>query len=217
LEIGMEILVQQQYDRLAHIYDQRWQGYITNTLSFLVDWAQIAPTETVLDVACGTGELERLLVERHAEQPITGVDFSDPMLAIARQKFADHPSVTFQPASASALPWPQLEFDVVVCANAFHYFNEPESVLAEMRRVLQPSGRVVILDWCRDFLLCRLCDWGLSLIDPAHKNCYTEAELNEFLQGAGYQVQRSQRVRFGLIWGLMVIEAIPLEPASRHQ
>jgi hypothetical protein len=30
-------------------------------------------------------------------------------------------------------------------------------------------------------------------------------------------VQRSQRVRFGLIWGLMVIEAIPLEPASRHQ
>lgn len=209
----MEILVQQQYDRLAHIYDQRWQGYITNTLSFLVNWAQIAATERVLDVACGTGELERLLVEQQPEQAIAGVDFSEQMLAIARPKFTDQPTVTFQQASASALPWPQSEFDVVVCANAFHYFNEPTQVLTEMRRVLHPTGRIVILDWCRDFLLCRLCDWGLSLIDPAHKNCYTEAELHGFLQGAGYQVQRSQRVRFGLIWGLMAIEAMPSEPS----
>ena len=100
----MEGLVQQQYDRLAHIYDQRWQGYITNTLSFLVDWAQILPSETVLDVACGTGELERRLVEQHPEQPITGVDFSEPMLAIARQKLEPYPSINFQQASASVLP-----------------------------------------------------------------------------------------------------------------
>ena len=52
----METLVQQQYDRLAQIYDQRWQFYITNTLSFLIEWAVIAPGEKVLDVACGTGE-----------------------------------------------------------------------------------------------------------------------------------------------------------------
>lgn len=208
----METLVQQQYDRLAAIYDQRWQGYITNTLSFLVDWAQIAPAETVLDVACGTGELERRLIERQGGQVVTGVDFSDQMLAIARPKFADQPSVTFQQASASALPWQQPEFDVVVCANAFHYFNEPDQVLVEMRRVLHPTGRVVILDWCRDFVVCRLCDWVLGWLDPAHKNCYTEAELHDLLTAAGYRIQRSQRVRFGLIWGLMAVEAIPKQP-----
>ena len=74
----METLVQQQYDRLAAVYDQRWQGYITNTLAFLVDWARIAPAETVLDVACGTGELERLLIEQQAKQIVTGVDFFEP-------------------------------------------------------------------------------------------------------------------------------------------
>lgn len=205
----METLVQQQYDRLAAVYDQRWQFYITNTLSFLVDWAQVQPTATVLDVACGTGELERLLTAEHPDQAITGVDFSDQMLAIARPKFANHPAVTFQQASASALPWPQPEFDVVLCANAFHYFDSPGQVLAEMQRVLHPGGRVVILDWCRDFLVCRLCDWVLSRFDPAHKNCYTEAELHEFLRTAGYRIQRSQRVRFGLIWGLMAVEAVP--------
>ncbi len=208
----MEVLVKQQYDRLAHIYDQRWQGYITNTLSFLVDWAQILPSETVLDVACGTGELERRLVEQHPEQAIAGVDFSESMLAIARQKLESYPAITFQQASAAALPWQQAAFNVVLCANAFHYFNEPDRALAEMQRVLRSGGRVVILDWCRDFLVCRFCDWVLNLVDPAHKNCYTEAELHEFLTAAGYQIQRTRRVRFGLIWGLMAIEAMPSRP-----
>jgi ubiquinone/menaquinone biosynthesis C-methylase UbiE len=204
----METLVQQQYDRLATIYDQRWQYYITNTLTFLVNWAQVAPTEMVLDVACGTGELERLLIARQAQQVITGVDFAPQMVAIAQQKCADHPTVTFQAASATALPWRQPEFDVVLCANAFHYFDRPEQVLAEMQRVLQSQGRVVILDWCRDFLVCRVCDWILGWFDPAHKRCYTEAELHALLTGAGYRIPRSQRVRFGLIWGLMAVEAV---------
>ncbi|NEQ46182.1 MAG: methyltransferase domain-containing protein [Leptolyngbya sp. SIOISBB] len=207
----METLVQQQYDRLASIYDQRWQFYITRTLSFLVEWARISPDKTVLDVACGTGELERLLVEQHSEQTITGVDFSEPMLAIARQKLEARPSVTFQQASAAALPGPPSDFDVVICANAFHYFNEPEQVLSEMQRVLRPTGRVVILDWCRDFLVCRFCDWVLSRFDPGHQNCYTEAELHELLTRAGYRIQRSQRHRFGFIWGLMAVEAVPLD------
>lgn len=203
----MESVVRQQYERLADIYDQRWQNYITNTLSFFVNWVQLAPQERVLDVACGTGELERMLVERHAQQRVTGVDFADRMLAIAQHKCAAFPQVCFHQASASALPWQSPEFDVVLCANAFHYFHQPAVVLAEMKRVLQPDGKVMILDWCRDFLICRLCDWVLGWLDPAHQNCYTEAELHHLLEQAGYRIERSQRVRFGWIWGLMVVEA----------
>ena len=200
--------MQQQYDRLAPIYDQRWQFYITNTLSFLIEWAGIAPEDKVLDVACGTGELERRLTVQHPQQTIVGVDLSAQMLAIAQPKCVDHPHVSFQPASASALPWQHPQFDVVVCANAFHYFDTPDAVLGEMQRVLQASGRVFLLDWCRDFVVCRLCDWVLGWFDPAHKRCYTEAELHKLLVTAGYSIQRSQRVRFGLIWGLMAVEAV---------
>ncbi|MEM0979904.1 MAG: methyltransferase domain-containing protein [Cyanobacteria bacterium P01_H01_bin.58] len=203
----MEALVQQQYDRLASIYDQRWQFYITHTLTFLVDWAKISPSDRVLDVACGTGELECRLVEQHPHQVIVGVDFAAAMLAIAQSKFPVASSVSFQQAPAAALPWQTPEFDVVVCANAFHYFDHPQTVLAEMARVLHPHGRVVILDWCRDFWVCRVCDWLLDWFDPAHKRCYTQAELHAILTVAGYHVQRSQRVRFGFIWGLMVVEA----------
>ncbi|MEO1094759.1 MAG: methyltransferase domain-containing protein [Cyanobacteria bacterium J06638_28] len=203
----MEALVQQQYDRLASIYDQRWRVYITHTLSFLVDWARIASSEHVLDVACGTGELEGRLIERHPQQAIVGVDFAAAMLAIARTKFPATSSVSFQQASAADLPWQTPQFDVVICANAFHYFDHPQTVLAEMARALHPHGRVVILDWCRDFWVCRICDWLLGWLDPAHQRCYTEAELHAILTIAGYQVQRSQRIRLGLIWGLMAVEA----------
>ena len=205
----METLVQEQYNRLAAIYDQRWQFYISNTLSFLVDWAKIAPRQRVLDVACGTGELERLLTARHPQQTIVGVDFSKQMLAIARQKGEVLTHVRFQQASAAALPWQKPQFDVVICANACHYFDHPETVLAEMRRVLSHTGRVIILDWCRDFLVCRLCDWVLGWFDSAYKRCYSEAELHALLKAKGYQIRRAQRVRFGLIWGLMAVEAIP--------
>ncbi|MGF1461400.1 MAG: class I SAM-dependent methyltransferase [Leptolyngbyaceae cyanobacterium] len=206
----MEGLVQQQYDRWAAIYDQRWRFYIHNTLSFLLDWVPVNTGDHVLDVACGTGELERRLVTRHPDLAISGVDFSSEMLAIAQQKCADLPTVSFQVASATALPWQSGEFDWVICANAFHYFDAPQLALAEMQRMLKPSGRVVILDWCRDFWVCRLCDWVLGWLDPAHKNCYTEAELHDLLALAEYRIERSQRLRFGLIWGLMAVEAVPL-------
>ncbi|NER81934.1 MAG: methyltransferase domain-containing protein [Leptolyngbya sp. SIO1D8] len=204
----MEMLVQAQYDRLATIYDRRWQFYITNTLSFLVVWAGIAPQDQVLDVACGTGEFERLLTAKHPQQAITGVDFSASMLAIAREKCAAFSQVRFRQASATALPWPQPQFDIVVCANAFHYFDQPTSVLAEMGRVLHPGGKIVILDWCRDFWACRLCDWVLGWFDPAYQQCYSEAELHDLIQAAGYSIQRAQRIRFGVIWGMMAVEAI---------
>lgn len=209
----METRVRQQYDRLAEIYDQRWQFYITNTLAFLVDWAEIRPSEQVLDVACGTGELERRLAFRNPQQKLWGIDFSEKMLAIAQAKCADLPYVSFQQASASALPWQEPQFNAIVCANAFHYFDEPVVTLQEMQRVLCFEGRIIILDWCRDFLVCRLCDWILGWVDPAHKRCYTEMELHRCLTLAGYKVQRSQRVRFGLIWGLMAVEAI-VDPNS---
>lgn len=203
----MEALVQQQYDRLATIYDQRWQFYITQTLSFLLEWSQVEPTSTVLDIACGTGEFERLLTSQNPQQAVIGVDFSEKMLAIARAKCQTAPHVQFRQANAAALPKALGKFDTVVCANAFHYFDEPAIALAEMQRVLQPKGRVIILDWCRDFIVCRFCDWLLGWTDPAHKRCYSQPELHDLLTTAGYQIQRSQRVRFGFIWGLMAVEA----------
>jgi ubiquinone/menaquinone biosynthesis C-methylase UbiE len=203
-----DLAVCRQYDRLAKSYDQRWRRYITQTLMFLKSWTSISPQAGVLDVGCGTGEFERLVLREHPEQRMVGVDVSGKMLELARQKCQAYPNVTFCTASASALPFPDHRFDVVVSASALHYFDQPEASLVEMRRVVKPGGVVVILDWCKDYLLCQLFDIVLKLIEPAYHGCYTQRELQRFLASAQFDIQSTRRVRFGLVWGLMTATAV---------
>lgn len=135
----VEAKIRDQYNQLALIYDQRWRRYIANTLTFLKAWAAISPSAVVLDIACGAGEFERLLLQENSAQVISGVDISEQMLMQARQKLKGYPGVSFKLARASDLPFPDQGFDVIVSANAFHYFPDPAIALTEMQRVLKPG------------------------------------------------------------------------------
>ncbi|WP_392534672.1 class I SAM-dependent methyltransferase [Nostoc sp. C117] len=200
----IETTVRKQYDHLASVYDRRWKNYIANTLTFLKTWAEISPLDNVLDVACGTGEFERLLLTDYSTLKIVGVDISEEMLAVAKEKCGVYPQVSFHTASASALPFANNSFDVIVSANSFHYFDDPLAALIEMQRVLKPNGKVVILDWCKDYLFCKILDIILKVIDPAHQKCYEQDEFHGFLSSANFVVSRATKFRFGLFWGLMV-------------
>ncbi|XHX80999.1 MAG: class I SAM-dependent methyltransferase [Stenomitos frigidus ULC029] len=203
----IESTVRDQYNQMSERYDRRWSRYLSNTLSFLKEWAAIAPESTVLDIGCGTGEFERLVLLEQPEQTIVGVDLSEGMLELARQKCRNYPHVSFQKASVVALPFADRSFDVIVSASAFHYFDDPIAALIEMQRVLKPDGEIVILDWCKDYILCQLYDFVLKRIDPAYKQCYTQDEFHKLFANAGFGVDRAQKVRFGLAWELMIATA----------
>ncbi|MEL6931367.1 MAG: methyltransferase domain-containing protein [Cyanobacteria bacterium J06600_6] len=203
-----ESAVRQEYNRLAPIYDRRWQNYINKSLSFLLDFADIDPSAKILDLACGTGEFARLLLEQNPQQQITGVDISESMLEIARNKLKTYPSVSLYRASVKFLPFDNDSFDLVICANAFHYFENPELALTEMKRVLKPKGEIIILDWCRDYWVLKLCDIVFRFIDRAYQRCYTQAELEQLLKIAGLNVVKESKIRFGSIWELIAVSAI---------
>jgi ubiquinone/menaquinone biosynthesis C-methylase UbiE len=200
-----------QYNRLSSVYDRVWSRYIAKSLGFLKDWAAIGPDETVLDVGCGTGTFEHLVLQTQPKQAITGVDLSAGMLAIARQKCQGYAHVSFKIAAATALPFADCSFDWVVSASALHYFDDPLAALREMRRVLKPKGELVILDWCKDDWRCRVYDFVLQRLDPAHQRCYTQAELDDLLIRAGYRVQRATRFSTGPAWVLMIASAQPVD------
>ena len=205
-----EIKIQRQYDKIANIYDVRWRNYIINTLTFLYNWDKIKPQAIILDVACGTGEFERLLLEKNPTQKIIGIDISEKMLDLARKKHDAFSSVEFKQASVNSLPFESNYFDVVVCANSFHFFDKPQLALAEMKRVVKPHGKVIILDWNKDYFVCRICDWLLQIFDPVHQQCYTQAELNQLLVSAKFKLDNTTKFRLGVIWGMMVVRAIPI-------
>jgi ubiquinone/menaquinone biosynthesis C-methylase UbiE len=210
--------VAEQYDRLAEIYDRRWHKYIQDTLSFLIAYLQpnltskyLLGNERVLDIACGTGELEKLLLDSYPQLQIVGVDISEKMLEIARLKL---PNIEFIKASAIALPFDTSSLDMVITASAFHYFERPDLALTEIHRVLKPKGKLIIMDWCRDYWTCKALDLFLKVFDPAHKGCYSQGELQDFLAIAGFKVVNAQKQKLGIFWGIMIATGEALSTSS---
>lgn len=114
------------------------------SLRLLVDSSEVTASETVLDVACGPG----LVVSTFARSAshVTGIDVTPAMIARARELVVDLSNVTLDTGDVNALPYRDREFDVVVSRYAFHHFQDPRAVLAEMKRVCRRGGRVVVCD-----------------------------------------------------------------------
>ncbi len=197
-------LIQAQYDQMASTYDRRWQGYLDQSLRLIQAWLEILATDRVLDLGCGTGELAARLLNDMPNLEFTGVDLSAQMLTVAQAKCQIYPQAKFQQASAAQLPFPDASFDWIVSSSVFHYFPNPKDVLAEIRRVLKPQGQVVILDWCKDYLVCQLYDWVLPWLDPAYVGCYSAREFKEVLHTSGLEIQQFERVRTSWAWEFMI-------------
>ncbi len=202
--------VAQSYDRLAPVYDQRWRSYEEATLQAVLDAMPCGKDDRVLDVACGTGELERLLLARRPTLRMIGTDLSAGMLARAARKEIGG-QVYWVRAEASRLPLPDQSFDWVVCANSFHYFRRPGAALQELWRMLRPGGRLVLVDWCDDYLSCKLCSWWLRWTDSAFHQVYGMRQCQRLLQGAGFQVVEQAQFRVGWLWGLMRFVCVPVK------
>jgi ubiquinone/menaquinone biosynthesis C-methylase UbiE len=106
-------------------------------------------------------------------------------------------------AEAGQLPLADASFDWVVCANSFHYFRQPEAVLAEVLRVLRPGGSLVLVDWCDDYLSCKLCSWWLRWTDAAFYRTYSVRECEALLEQGGFHIVHRDRFRISWLWGLM--------------
>jgi ubiquinone/menaquinone biosynthesis C-methylase UbiE len=104
------------------------------------------PTEstTVLDVGCGTGSFVAAFLEAGASA--SGLDLSDAMLAIARERI---PNGEFHTGDATAMPFDDGTFDLT-CASLFLHELEPDirdGVLREMARITAPGGRLLVIDY----------------------------------------------------------------------
>ncbi|MGF1528534.1 MAG: methyltransferase domain-containing protein [Candidatus Competibacterales bacterium] len=108
----------------------------------LADAAGIGDGQDVLDVACGTGMLTRVLAKRVGPAgTVSGVDINPGMLAVAERI---SPGITWHEANAEALPYEDESFDAVLCQFGLMLFPAPVAALQEMRRVLRPGGCLAV-------------------------------------------------------------------------
>lgn len=133
-----------RYDLLNHLLsgstDRRWRRLVASRLG-----QKISPGATVLDVACGTGDLSIQLFE-DAGARVTGVDFCRPMLEIAASKTGRIP---FVEADALDLPFADGSFDAVTIAFGLRNLADTSQGLNELQRVLKPGGWLAVLEFSR--------------------------------------------------------------------
>jgi SAM-dependent methyltransferase len=135
------------YDWLAAAYCLGREGKMRERT---LDLAGVAAGDRVLDVCCGTGTLALAAKERVGSKgSVHGIDASKEMIAHAKAKAARRElSVVFDVAAAQSLPFPEATFDVVTCSLALHHLPEEvrAGAIGEMRRVLKPGGRMMIVE-----------------------------------------------------------------------
>jgi ubiquinone/menaquinone biosynthesis C-methylase UbiE len=116
-----------------------------------IEFAHLAPGESVLDVGCGTGSLAILAKERVGPAGrVSGIDASPEMISRARKRAGKAGAeVTFENAVVEALPFPNASFDAVLSTVMMHHLPDDarHQCLSEIRRVLKPGGRLIIVDF----------------------------------------------------------------------
>jgi demethylmenaquinone methyltransferase/2-methoxy-6-polyprenyl-1,4-benzoquinol methylase/phosphoethanolamine N-methyltransferase len=133
------------------LYEFAFGRFLRRTHAAVVELSAVRAGERVLDVGCGTGSLAiALKASAGPAGPVHGIDASEEMIAVARRNVSKAGvDVNVQVALAEALPFPDRTFDLVVSQLAVHHWPDDlkPSAFREMRRVLKPGGRCLIVDF----------------------------------------------------------------------
>ena len=206
----------------ARFYNTIWRKYTACTLQAVVAMIDFAALQQVaeergrppciLDAACGTGILLKLLSEHIPTFDGYGVDASIDMLKQAQQTLRDNPHVSFQQAALGAgetanLPYAPGMFDLIVCTNALHYFAEPEKTLAGLGRLLAKEGQLVVEDFARRSapFPWESFEWLMRRVDPGYVRAYTLSEARHICTQGQLHVVQERAMKVDWLWRVWVL------------
>lgn len=176
----------ERFDRWAGTYGEdrmtRWfHHYQTEALSKL----DLDGGPGFLEVGCGAGWAVRQAAKRIPSGTACGIDISPLMIEKAAAQVDNSENVEFQVASSESLPFENETFQSILCSNSFHHYENPVRALREIKRVLRPHGRFVLLDSARDISLgVWLQDRFHRCFEKSHVRYYTTNEMTQLLNDA---------------------------------
>ena len=125
---------------VGQINHSAWRNYVNRIQAML----EISSATTVSEIGCGAGAFLYPLYEQGV--PVTGADYSDTSIAVARKVM---PDCDFYVSEANQLPYSDQKYDVALCSSVFHYFPNFEYAklaLKEIVRISKSNGKIAILD-----------------------------------------------------------------------
>ena len=163
----------QSFGAVARAYDRGRPSYPAEAVTWLLDGEASEP-RIVLELGAGTGKLTREMVDQgHA---VFATEKDPQMLAVLQERV---PEVSAKVAGAEEIPANDRSVDVVIAAQAFHWFDH-ERALPEIARVLRPGGHVAVV-W--NFFDQRI-PWVRRLIDVMGERPHATTSSEEVLAGS---------------------------------
>lgn len=228
--------MQEKNVRFVGSIPENYDRYLGTVLfePYAVDLAgRLDPEEAsnVLELACGTGILTRQLRRRlSVSSRLVATDLNEPMLQYAKAKSDQNEGIEWKQADASALPFPDGSFDVVVCQFGLMFVPDKFAALREMHRVLLPNGRLLFNVWDSIELndLARIAQQTVNRLFPTNPPTFYEIPfsmhdpvvLKEMVFTAGFhginlsivsrvgESRSSKDAAKGLVYGNPLITAI---------
>ena len=179
------------YDRQIAFFEKIWFGGGRQ-------WLCARAEGRILEVGIGTG---LNLPHYRPDATITGVELSPAMLAIARKRAAElGRDVDLREGDAEHLAFDDGSFDTVVCALALCTIPDPAAAIAEMRRVLVPGGRLLLLDHIAStWPPIYAAQWLLERLTIRTAGEHFTRRQRPLVEAAGFEVVEVERLKAGSV------------------
>lgn len=221
---GMFAAIAKSYDLNNRVHsfgrDQAWRKYAVRSVNLL-------PTDEVLDVACGTGDLTRAFAAAGASR-VTGLDFTQEMLDVAEARRVEQArrapgplsdKITYIRGDAMNLPRANASVNVLSIAFGIRNVSDPRKAASEFFRVLKPGGRLAILEfdkprfapirWASDLYTNKIMPFTATWISGDKSGAYkylprsvatflNRDELAQMLREIGFVDVKQKALSFGV-------------------
>ena len=145
-------MIANKYDFVNNVMSFGTQNHVKNQAIKMLD---IKPHDNVIDLCCGTGDLSRIIKKTSPHTCITGIDFSEKMLSVAKEKYTD---ICFMQGDVTNLPYADNSFDFAVMGFGLRNILNAEKAVEEVYRILKPNGKFLHLDFGRKNFASRVYD-----------------------------------------------------------
>ena len=156
--------------------------------------ALVKPFRTVLDIGCGTGALLRMIREKRKDALLFGIDLSEQMTQVALPRLGENADLRV--SDSEKLPFASESFDLVTCTFSFHRYPNPGNVLLEMRRVLAPSGRLLLADPSPPMPLRQVMNFVHLFTNDGTVRIYPKKEMKALIETAGLQFIKWEKLNW---------------------
>ena len=187
-----------EFTKAAEIYDSGHAGIYEmckEDYPPILEELKKVSFQKLLDVGCGTGPMIELLTSEYPDRYYTGLDLTPRMIETANAK--NLKNATFLVGDSENLPFQSEEFDVVICANSFHHYPNPQKFFDGVARVLAHGGKFVLRDYTSSGFIVWLMNHVempiANLVGHGDVRCYTVEQVRKFCENAGLTVEKMEK------------------------